>query len=263
MTRSIILDKSFLQGSKAVVIRNLAQSHRLAVSDALFYELLTCAAPERARCFAKFPPGSNPVDLVSHVGTLMKIEIDTHKPAGKPSAHRVTTPFVFNASLTSPDFTFTRAQNATVQEEMEQLRQSVVRFIGRAQITGELFPNLRVGNNDDRLEIERLILTPVDLLKFYGSLKAPPGEKSFPPSALVSEEWAIYRHLQVELLFALDVYIRYQGIIPKTLSPVAFEKMEHDVLDAQVWCLAVLKDASQPRKKSSSVGGECFVPTVN
>jgi len=248
MTDSIILDKSFLQGSKTAAIRSLAQSHRLAVSDALFYELLTCAAPVRARCFAKFPPGPGPVELVSHVGTLMKIEIETQRPAGKPSTHRETTTFAFNARLTSPDYTLTRTQQATVQEEMDQLRQSVVRFIGRVKITGELFPSLRIGNNDDRLEIERLILTPADLLRFYGSLKAPSGEKPFPPTELVSEEWAIYRHLQIELLFALDVYIRYHGNIPKTLSPVAFEKMEHDVLDAQGLVLGCLEGCFATRE---------------
>lgn len=242
MAVTIILDKSYLQGSKAATIRNLAGSHRLAVSDALLYELLTCAAPVRAQCFAKFPPGPNPVDLVSHVGTLMKIEIETYKPAGKPSSHRETIPFAFNSRLTSPDFTLTTAQQATIQEEMNELRQSVNRFIRRARITGKLFPNLRIGNYGDRLEIERLISTPAELLKFYGSLEAPPGDKPFPPAELVSEGWAIYRHLQVELLIALDVYIQYQGNIPETLSSAEYERMEHDVLDAQVLVLGCLEE---------------------
>ena len=56
MTHAIVLDKSFLQGSKKARIYQLAETHRLIVSDALFYELLTASEPGRSRCFAKFPP---------------------------------------------------------------------------------------------------------------------------------------------------------------------------------------------------------------
>jgi len=85
MTSAIILDKSFLQGTKTSRIQELAAAHRLVVSDALFYELLTAPEPGRTRCFAKFPQTENPVDLVNHIGTMMRIEIDTHLPSGRPS----------------------------------------------------------------------------------------------------------------------------------------------------------------------------------
>jgi len=41
MRPTVVLDKSFLQGSKAVTIYEMAKSHRLLMSDALFYELIS------------------------------------------------------------------------------------------------------------------------------------------------------------------------------------------------------------------------------
>ena len=41
MRPSVVLDKSFLQGSDASRIRAMGESHHLLMSDALFYEILS------------------------------------------------------------------------------------------------------------------------------------------------------------------------------------------------------------------------------
>lgn len=79
MRPTVVLDKSFLQGSKALRIHEMAESHRLLMSDALFYELLS-NPKNRADCFAKFPKIDNPVELVQHVGGLLRREVESHHP---------------------------------------------------------------------------------------------------------------------------------------------------------------------------------------
>ena len=129
---NIVVDKSFLHGAAGCRVRELASEHRLIMSDTLFYELLTTRAEARVQCFGKFPDCQNPLDLVSHAGVLMRYEIETGIPCGKPSNHKEDLRFIFNSSLTHleykppPD-----AQNA-IDEETARLRESVQSFLERA-----------------------------------------------------------------------------------------------------------------------------------
>lgn len=253
MTPAIVLDKSFLQGSKKARIHELATTHRLVVSDALFYELLTASEPGRSRCFAKFPPVANPVDLVSHIGTLMRLEIETHRPSGKPSEHREQLKFQFNPRLVIPDYELPEEARLGVEEQTAQLQADVESFVSRALLIESFFPNLLAGSHSqqsqEREEAERAIAEPGALLPFYSNLEPPPGQKPFPPASAITERWALYRWLQVQLLFSLDLYVRYRGEVPESLSPAMYEKLEHDVLDAQVMMLGCIEGAFATREK--------------
>lgn len=253
MRSAIVLDKSFLQGAKTSRIRELAAAHRLVVSDALFYELLTAPEPGRSRCFAKFPSTENPVDLVSHTGTLMQIEIDTHSRCGKPSEHREKLLFQFNPRLVSADYVLPDEARVAVEEQTTQLRSDVSGFLEQVALVPTFFPNLLTGSSAGQklahAEAERALGEPGALIPFYSALEPPPGQKPFPSPHLVSEKWAVYRWLQVKLLFAVDVYVRYRGALPETLSPSTYEKMEHDVLDAEVFMLGCLEGAFATREK--------------
>lgn len=253
MQPAIILDKSFLQGSKKSRIHELAKTHRLVVSDALFYELLTASEPGRSRCFAKFPPVENPVDLVNHIGTLMRMEIETHRPAGKPSTYREQLRFLFNPSLVSSEYDLPEEARLSVEEQTAQLRADVQSFIDRVPLINSFFPNLLVGSDlqrrQEREDAERAIAEPGALIPFYSNLEPPPGQKLLPSGTIVTEEWALYRWLQIQLLFTLDLYVRYQDGIPENLSPTLYENIEHDVLDAQVMMLGCLEGAFATREK--------------
>jgi hypothetical protein len=247
MKPAIILDKSFLQGTKVARIRELATSHRLVISDALFYELLTAGEPARSRCFAKFPSDENPVDLVSHIGVLMRLEMETQRPSGRPSMHRETLRFQFNRALITPDYEIPEVCQIAIDAQGVQLCSDVLSFIERARVTPNFFPNLLHGSEAERekarADAERAIVATGSLLSFYATLEPPNGEKHLPSSELVTDAWAIYRWLQVQMLFGLDLYVRYAGRIPDTLSDNIFKKLEHDVLDAQVLMLGCLEGA--------------------
>jgi len=164
MTSAIILDKSFLQGTKTSRIQELAAAHRLVVSDALFYELLTAPEPGRTRCFAKFPQTENPVDLVNHIGTMMRIEIDTHLPSGRPSEHRENLRFQFNPNLVSPSYVLPDQAQVAVKEQTTQLQSDVVGFLEQVSLVPTFFPNLLTGNTAEQklahAEAEGALLLP-------------------------------------------------------------------------------------------------------
>jgi hypothetical protein len=253
MLPSVVLDKNFLHGSKKTRIHDLSKTHRMIVSEALFYELLTTSERERILCFSKFPSVDNPVDLVSHIGALMRIEIETHRPSGKPSTHREQINFQFNPHLLNLKYELPEDARLAIEEQTAQLHADVQSFIERASLIESFFPNLLIGSDSQRFQereqAERAIAEPGSLLPFYASLEPPPGQVALPPATIVNENWALYRWLQVQFLFALDLYVRYGGAVPDNLSPATYEKIEHDVLDAQLMMLGCLEGAFATNEK--------------
>lgn len=255
MKTNIVVDKSYLQGVSTARIRELSSTSRLLVSDALFYELLTTELEARKRCFSKFPPENNPVDLVSHIGPLMRIEIDSRMRAGKPSDHRenLNFNFKFNSALVDDGYVFPPEATAVIDEHTAELRNDVGSYIERVSLVPTFFPNLLKGTTEERkaavTAAEEAIAAPNALLRFYSNLEPPPGESSLPSAEMIDETWALYRWLQVQFLFSVDVFARYQGAHPDITNPKIYEKMEHDVLDAQVLMLACLEGAFATREK--------------
>jgi hypothetical protein len=254
MKTQIVVDKSYLQGVPTSTVRELAATARLLVSDALFYELLTTDLEARKQCFSKFPPENNPVDLVGHIGPLMRMEISTQKRSGKPSQHRENSgfDFRFNSALLDDDYVLPPRAVKAIEEHTRELQSDVRSYIERVSLVPTFFPDLLKGTTADRkarvTAAEEAIASPRSLLPFYSSLEPPPGESALPPGDVIDESWALYRWLQVQLLFAVDVFARYQGNKPDLNSPAIFEKMEHDVLDAQVLMLACLEGAYATRE---------------
>jgi len=250
---NIVVDKSFLQGASGVRIRELAQNNRILMSDALFYELLTTRPEARTQCFAKFPNVQNPVDLINHAGILMRREIETGQPSGKPSLHKEDMNFIFNSALLDLEYRPPTDAQKAIGEETERLKDSVQSFLAKAAIIKSMFPALLSGTQTERdsalLDAERAIVTPNALLPFISQFEPPPGELPLPPADSINEEWALYRWVQVQLLFTLDVYVRYQGKIPEPLTPRIYEKMEHDVLDAEQLILGCLEGSFATRER--------------
>lgn len=232
----------------------LSELHRLIMSDALFYELLTETDPTaRSRCFAKFSSKENPVDLVSHIGTLIRIELDTHQAAGKPSQHREPIRFQFNPLLITTEYMLPKDVEQEIFNLTTELKTDVKMFSEIASMIPSFFSNLLTGTQTQRdqakKDAEKAIASPNALIDFYSKIESPYGEKALPPATLITQDWAIYRWLQVRFLFALDLYLRYHGNIPIELSANVYEKMEHDVLDAQLLMLGCLEGAFATNEK--------------
>ncbi len=253
MKPAIVLDKSFLQGASAAAIQKLASSHRLVISWALFYELLTCDTRGRRGCFSKLPKTENPVELVESIGKLMKIEINIHQPAGKPSSHKENIQFTFNPKLLADDYQMPLDSQEAINEHTNRLQSDIKRFIDIAKSNLELFPNLLSGNDKERAaayrSAEEKITDKVAMLSFYAQLQSPDTNIPFPPHTLLDESWATYRWLQVQMLFSIDLFVRYSEDILEQLTPSISEKIEHDLIDAEVLTLGCLEGAFATREK--------------
>lgn len=248
----IVVDKSFLQGASGERIRELAQNDRILMSDTLLYELLTTRPEARTQCFAKFPNVQNPVDLINHVGILMRRELETRQPSGKPSLHKEDLKFLFNSALLDPEYRPPADAQEAIDEETARLKESVQSFLAKAETIELMFPGLLRGSQAERdaahLGAEKAIVAPNALLPFISQFTFPPGETPLPPATRINEKWALYRWVQVQLLFTLDVYVRYQGKIPEPLTPRLYEKMEHDVLDVEQLILGCLEGSFATRE---------------
>lgn len=253
MELAVVLDKSFLQAASSSAIQKLAGSYRLVISWALFYELLTCDTRGRRGCFSKLPKTENPVELVENIGKLMKLEINTHQPAGKPSSHEEDIRYIFNPKLLSDDYQMPLDSQEAINEQADTLQSDIERFITIARLTPEVFPNLLSGTDKERADARRsaeeMITDKVALLSLYAQLQSPDPNIPFPPHNLLDESWATYRWLQVQMLFSLDLFVRYSGNIPAQLTPKIYTKLEHDVLDAQVLMLGCLEGVFATREK--------------
>ena len=249
--KAVVLDKSYLQGVSTEKLRRLATSTRLLMTEALFYELISNPVDMRS-CFSKFPQTENPVDLVMHVGGFLRKEIYRRKPAPRPSDASLR--FRFHPELRTGNYIPPDETQQSIQEQFAELQGDVDAMIRKAQLMPEMFPSAFSGNDNNRRiarkELESIIASDTDaLLTFYGQLKTPKGERRLPPKKLLSNDWAIFRHLQVQLLFALDLACRQGHNLDKPLAPKLNMKIEHDVLDAQYMLVGALEGAFATREK--------------
>ena len=127
----IILDKSYLDAATKDDIEKLCNKYKVLMIDTLFYELITTRIESRQRCFAKFPKGENPVDLIPNIGTLLRYENDNRKPTGKIYKHRIKDSFRFNPDLASGSFKFDEHQSKKREEDKEEVRKDTEGFIER------------------------------------------------------------------------------------------------------------------------------------
>lgn len=246
---TVILDKSYLQGSKSEDIRSLCQTHLVLMPDVLFYELLSTDEATRSRCFQKFPVVDDPVILAPNVSTLLSHEIATHTPCGAPSNWRVDFSYRFNPGLMDPAYRLEPETQAFLEKQNVETKNDVAEFAERVRVTASLFPDVCTGRDDRReaakTEAEKTISTdPSAVVAFYRQLETPDGEKPFPPADLVTPSWAIFRWLQANLLIALDLCWRYGARLPDPLvSKGVYQKIEHDMLDSHYVILGALENA--------------------
>lgn len=253
MRNCVVLDKNFLQGAPANAAMELARGYRLVMPGALFYELLTTSAEVRKRCFAKLPQTENPVVLVDHIGVLLSHESATGKPSGKPSGHRIDFSFRFNERLLAEDYELPEEAKTALEEQTKDVESDVRQLIALAEMTPSLFPGLLVGTTAQQHAARRRAEAAIGQLeqihKFYSVLQPVLPELRYPVVFDKFKKWTFLRWLQVLMLFALDLFVRYQGKLRDGLTQKVLERLEHDVHDAQILVMGVLEGAIATREK--------------
>lgn len=245
MKPTLVVDKSFLQGTTTRRMHELVESHQLLMTESLFYEILSNDR-DRAKCFSKFPAVENPADLVMHVGGYLRKEISLRKIAPRPSESIIRTRFQFNPRLTQPGFQLPVEALEAQAEKLAEVHIDMKALIGRAATMPTIFPAAFTGTQQER-DIARSLAEAAIArdrgipMSIYAAFRAPKGERKPPPARYIEEDWAIYRWLQVHLLFALDLAIRNLANLNNPLSASLHEKIEHDVLDAEYLIVGTLE----------------------
>ena len=237
----IILDKSYLQGIPAGRFQELSEQYQWLMSDVLFYELISSDEPGRSGCFKKLPQKPNPILLVERVAALLKKEQTTHKPAGLPSenpAELNCRTWQFNPALSNGLYHLLNIDKATMREIKTELDWDISFLIETSNLA-PIFPGIS----------EQFIVDSVDKLsEFLSSLELPDGT-TMPAGKNLNESWTLFRWLQVQLLFSLDILHRYNDINLSALTDKSREKLEHDVLDMHYLILGVLQSAFATKDK--------------
>jgi len=242
----IVLDKSYLQGASPGAIHNLCATFRVIMPGALLFELLTGDPVEGARCFAKLPPVMNPVEIVEHVGWLLRFEIRKKKPASPLYERRHRILFNFNAKLAHGTFVPTPEQKDAIGRWEKEVEREVDAFRERVAHTHRWFPTIEAASNRERSSIIKEIQAAVArdpklLRKLYSSIR----KKSFPRSQQLDNRWAFFRWMQVHLIGDLDHIFRYG--VGSDLAGA--RRLENEVVDLQYRIMGVLAGALATRDK--------------
>lgn len=253
---TLLLDKNYLQGSPASVIRELATTHTLLMPDVLFYELISSSEPGRSRCFAKLPPGENPIVLLKNLGSLLKKEMRTHEACGLPSKNVEEIRFQFHADMSRLGYELPEESVRELEEQAATLELEVAQYLVRAETVKRLFPKLEEAFGDERdslREAAETVIADFALMRnFYASMAShsQPGPFTPPPAELVGPEWACVCLMQVHLLFGIELLYRFgTHNFPKAPKGRAYERFEHDVLDANYLILGVLEGSLATHEK--------------
>lgn len=251
--RPLLVDKNILQGWSRARIEELSNQYELLMPDALFFEMMSTTNEARAKCFSKLPQRANPIVLVDHIGKHLRYELEHGKPLGRPSDHPIDLNYRFNPNLSLPDYELPADVRRKVAEEVERLRPRVTHMIERALTVGRLLQD----NVDARLPrpirlgLFREMIADLDGARsFVRQLVPPPGERSIPNPSAMDGSWAILRHSQVHLFFAVDIWERYgDDVLLGELNERRYQKIEHDVMDAEYLALATLEGAFASEEK--------------
>lgn len=236
--QEIVVDKSFIDGSPAATVRELCGAHHVLMTEELFFELITTDDEKRRRAFCKLPDVANPVSLIPNVGALLRFE----KEAGRPCAphlrrHRIEESFQFNSRLRDGTFVFEGEYADELKSFREEVEESTRGFIERCFVVHEFFPELsgiKVSDLPIALaDARRSMATDLSRVReIYRLLTSNHPDQRPPKPELIDPNWAWFRWVQVQLLAALRIFVRYQGKMPSSVNARFWTVAEHTMLDS-------------------------------
>jgi hypothetical protein len=246
LKQEIVLDKSYLQGASKGSIHNLCAAFRVIMPGTLLFELFTGDPGERTRCFAKLPPVMNPVEIVEHVGRLLRFEIRRKRPAPPLYERRHRILFTFNAKLSTGTLIPTVEQKKAIASWEKEIEQQVENFRGLVAHTHHWFPAIGAASNRGRPEVIKEIQAtiaadPKLVRKLYSTIR----KKSFPKAGQLDSRWAFFRWMQVDVIGVLDHICRYG--LGSNLTGA--RNLENEAADIQYRVMGVLAGAIATRDK--------------
>lgn len=228
--RYFVLDKSVLQGCRLDVLESIARSSARFVMTAEHYmEVCTTDDQKRKELLGKLHGLSRHIDLLDHIGTLYKYEINKQRPCSPVTKH-------FAKGVLNPNFTFqfTDEQDRIFKEERDYLEnRSANEF---QHIVKE------IAMKNQGLDKKNICHAEV-VRQVYSRLRVQASK--LPPAELLDEHWAIYRKVQVDLLATFDYSYSYNG----SNFCIRQEKMAHNQIDFRLCIVGALVGGLATRDK--------------
>jgi hypothetical protein len=224
----VVIDKSYLQATSKAALRSLCANHTVFFIEALLYELLTTEEEVvQKMCFAKLPETSDNVVLIPGTGPLFRYEIEHQRPASPLTDHRVQATFqdLLNRVFDRPpdEQPVLAVWRSELQHEVETFHEVATGVAAWCPALPDARGSVR---NTACEDLKRQACTDINVVRnVYRSL----GLDGFPSAQCLEPSWALFRWVQMHLLFGLD-YIRRYGFADHAAIPM---RIEHDVHDLQ------------------------------
>lgn len=225
--RRVVLDKSFLESFRADDLGQIARGgYRFVVTMEHYVEV--CAGSKQG-LLAKLHGLSEHVDLIDHIGTLYKYEIENRKACSPLTSH-------FIRGYLNPNFSlrFTPEQQTTITAECEYIeRRSSDVFEKIIQEIAAKNPGINAWDASCSDTVRTV----------YGRLRLR--DSKLPGPGLIDERWAIYRKVQLDLLATTNYLKAWNG---RDLS-LGQERRQHDQVDFRICIVAALAGGLAARDK--------------
>jgi hypothetical protein len=230
----IIVDKSWIISINKKSLIKICNDHSLVLPASLAYESFTSDNKEQAlSIWKKLNFVRDKIYFIERINQLIKYEIKHNEPFG--SIDRFFQNIYYDANID-------RIKKGLKIKQKIILKLYQIIWEGRGiksfqkilEGIHNYFPQLENQSNSEIFEdtIKQLCESNGLLLKIYDDVKP----SKFPSSKLIDDNWAIYRWLQMHLIYAIE-YKRKYGYADNKIN---FKKLYHDHIDIEYLMLGVL-----------------------
>ena len=255
--RSVIVDKSYIQGAGVDFLLELQDDWNLLFPDAFFFEVASTAQTAREQCLAKLREvhRSGQLFVAPNIGELLRREIHSLSQAGVPSENLVEG-LDLDTFLGTRFHDLSKARREALQSTELDFEHAVDGLVARARTLQGRFRGTCEGTTGQRKEAHRrareMIAQDTDFISgFFADFvcqatHAPPGAPMLAAIARTGRlgpQWTIYRWVQAQLLYGLELTERNGRLTPNGITPKQKEKLQHDVLDIEYLVLGALEGA--------------------
>ncbi len=252
---NIVIDKSYLRGASREQVSHLASQHTLLMSIPLLYECIKEEPEIRAKLFRKFPSTKPPYILIPPIYELIQLENSNHLPSGRPSANASNKDYSVHEKLIDESYVLSENQISALENKRAEVNADTAIFLSLVEQEAvnfkSEFDNIEVAQREDKkATIEKNISADQDYITGIIKRVSQCNGSMIQKNITFDINWANFRWFQVAQLFALDLYFRYPSLDDIKKSEKAYEKLRHDVIDAQYLMLALLEGgfATKERK---------------
>lgn len=232
----IIVDKSWITSVSTFRLKDICYNNYLILPGSLGYELFTASDKDQAiRIWNKLNTVKEKVFIMEIINSLIQEEIKHQKAFG--SFDKFFLDVSFSADIEKIKGVFTKKQKFTINyNKINWEGEGTLGFLKILKNVQVYFPQIgkeRKPNSiifDDVLE--KICNEKETVIRIYNDIRP----HNFPPAKAIDYNWAVFRWLQIHLLYAVEYKRRYDSNNGKIKPSI----LAHDNIDIEYLMLGVL-----------------------